>query len=469
MDVVDSRVGLEIAPEFGDADLGDARLSRRLGELARKLADRPGASFPKALDDAELEAAYRFFGNAKVTPEAILAPHFRQSARRSSRCKRIIVAHDTTAFEFGGTSKREGLGHLIKPSAQGFFGHFSLALSADGKRRPLGLLSLETIFRLKKPIGHKKWTPEQSLGESARWLRAVEDLEARLSERVEAVHVMDREGDQYALLAALADANRPFVIRSFQNRRLVDHECRLGECASKATVRLRREVPLSPRRHIKGPKGQRHPARRQRIAKLSFAATAVELKRTSTARARSAATRCVNIIRVFERKPPVGEPAVEWFLLTNLPIDNDDEIAFAVDCYRARSTIEEYFKALKTGCQYEKRQLESAASLLNALALFAPVAWRLLLLRHLARSDRHAPATRALTPKQLEVLSAVAKKPLPARPSVRDAMLAVAKLGGHQTNNGDPGWLVLGRGIHDLLLLEVGWRARELAETCDQS
>jgi hypothetical protein len=47
-----------------------------------------------------------------------------------------------------------------------------------------------------------------------------------------------------------------------------------------------------------------------------------------------------------------------------------------VDCYRGRWTIEEYFKALKTGCQYERRQLETAHSLLNALAILAPVAWR---------------------------------------------------------------------------------------------
>ena len=63
---------------------------------------------------------------------------------------------------------------------------------------------------------------------------------------------------------------------------------------------------------------------------------------------------------------------------------------------------------------------------------------------------------------------AVAKKPLPARPTVRDAMLAIAALGGHVKNNGDPGWLVLGRGLHDLLLLELGWRAREEARS-DQS
>jgi hypothetical protein len=177
----------------------------------------------------------------------------------------------------------------------------------------------------------------------------------------------------------------------------------------------------------------------------------------------------LNVIHVFERHPPRGEPAVEWFLLTNLPIATPEEIAFAVDCYRGRWTIEEYFKALKTGCQYERRQLESAHSLLNALAILAPVAWRLLLLRHLARTDAKTPATAALTPKQLEVLRAVAKTPLRRNPSAREAMLAVARLGGHLKSNGDPGWLVLGRGMHDLLLLELGWRAREVSERSDQS
>ncbi len=458
-----------LSEELADADLGDARLGRRLGLLADRLAERPGESFPKALDDAELEAAYRFFGNDQVTPEAILAPHFRQSARRAGELPRIIVAHDTTQFEFGGQTRREGLGRLIKPSAQGFFGHFSLAMSADTERRPLGVLALETVFRLKKSIGHKTWTRDQSLGESARWLRSVEAVEERLAGRVQAIHVMDREGDQYSVLAAMAEARRPFVIRSFQDRRLAgEDEARLRAVASAAKVTLRREVPLSPRPKLFGPKGDRHPALRHRIARLSFAAASVELKRTADARDANAATLGLNVIHVFERKPPQGQPAVEWFLLTNLPIDTPEAIAFAVDCYRARWTIEEFFKALKTGCQFEKRQLESARGLLNALAIFAPVAWRLLLLRHLARTDRRAPATAALTPKQLEVLRAVARTPLPKRASARDAMLAVAGLGGHLKSNGDPGWLVLGRGMHDLLLLELGWRAKEAARS-DQS
>lgn len=458
-----------LSAELADAELGDARLSKRLGLLVDRIAERPSESFPKALDDAELEAAYRFFGNDQVTPKGILAPHFRQSARRAAELPRVVVAHDTTQFEFGGLTKREGLGRLIKPSAQGFFGHFSLAMSADGARNPLGLLALETVFRLKKSIGHRKWTRDQSLGESGRWLRAVEAVETQLAGRVEAIHVMDREGDQYALLAALDESKRPFVIRSFQDRRLAgEDEARLRAVAAAAKVTLRREVPLSPRPRIRGPKGIRHPARRHRVAKLSFAATSVELKRTVDAPKASSSSLGINVIHVLERKPPKGEPAVEWFLLTSLPIDTAEAIAFAVDCYRARWMIEEFFKALKTGCQFEKRQLESAHSLLNALAILAPVAWRLLLLRHLARSDKRTPASSALTLQQLEVLTAVAKKPLPRRPSARDAMLAVAALGGHLKSNGDPGWLVLGRGMHDLLLLELGWRARD-AQRSDQS
>lgn len=449
-----------LSEEFGDAELGDERLSRRLGILADLVAQRPDVGFPKALDDAELEAAYRFFGNDRVTPEAILAPHFRQSARRAREHECVLVVHDTTEFEFGGQTKREGLGRLLRPG-QGFFGHFSLAVTADGTRKPLGLLSVETIFRLGKAPPRRQRRKSDNRGESMRWRSGIETAEGLLAGGTRAIHLMDREGDSYAILSALDAEKRSFVIRSYQDRVLAgEEEGRLRATAIAAKATLQREVPLSPRPRIKGPKGQRHPARRYRTAALSFAAISVELPRTKDAAATSSPTIPVNVVHVFEKRPPAGEPAVEWFLLTNLPVNTPDAIAYVVDCYRGRWVIEEFFKALKTGCQYERRQLESAKSLLNALAIFAPVAWRLLLLRHMARSDVAAPATSALTPMQIEVLRAVSKRPLPRSPTARDALLAVAALGGHLKSNGDPGWLVLGRGLHDLLLLEMGWRAR---------
>lgn len=453
-----------ISVELGEADLGDERLNRRLGLLADRLAERPGESFPKALNDAELEAAYRFFGNERVSPEEILAPHFRQSARRAAALEHVLVVHDTTQFEFPGHAKRPGLGRLIRPG-QGFFGHFSLAMSADGKRKPLGLLALETVFRLDKAIARGQRKASDNRGESARWRNCIDDAERLLDGKTKAIHVMDREADSYSIFAALSEQQSLFVIRSFQDRVLVgEDESRLRAAARASRATLRREVPLSPRPKIRGPKGKRHPSRRYRLARLSFAATTVELPRTGDARAAESPSLALNVIHVFERKPPPGESPVEWFLLTNLPVDTPDAISFAVDCYRARWSIEEFFKALKTGCQYEKRQLESAESLLNALAIFAPVAWRLLLLRHVARSDEKAAASTALTPTQLAVLRAVSKHPLPAQPTAKQAMLAVAKLGGHLKSNGDPGWLVLGRGFHDLLIMEMAWRARGDAE-----
>ena len=448
------------AAEVAEAALGDRRLNRRLVALAESLADRASDGFPKALDEAELEAAYRFFGNERITPEAILAPHFRQSAKRSSEHSRVLVVHDTSQFEFSGSSPRAGLGRLVNPG-QGFFGHFTLAVAADGSREPLGLLAIETLFRRDKAKPKAQRRSSDSRGESARWPRAIEAAELVLDGKARAIHVMDREGDSFPILECLCSRGRSFVIRSFQNRVLLgDEEHRLRDVAKKAKRKFEREVQLTRRPQLPGAPGRRHPGRSGRVATLSFSATRIEIPSTAKAKQPGRSSLSFNVVYVVERRPPSGEPPVEWFLLTNLPVSNDEQIAFAVDCYRGRWMIEEYFKALKTGCQYEKRQLETAHSLLNAMAVLAPIAWRLLLLRHLARHAPERPASTALTPVQLDVLHAVAKRPLPASPTVKEAMLAVARLGGHLPRNGDPGWLVLGRGMHDLLLLELGWRAR---------
>jgi hypothetical protein len=171
----------------------------------------------------------------------------------------------------------------------------------------------------------------------------------------------------------------------------------------------------------------------------------------------------VNFVHVREIDTNGSEPPVDWMLATTEPIDSVADIERVVDIYRSRWVIEEYFKALKTGCGYEQRQLESEQTLSNALALFVPIAWQLLLLRSLSRESEEAPATEALTETQLSVLAAFSKK-LPPKPTVRQAMLAIAGLGGHIKNNGEPGWLVLGRGFQFLLTLEQGWNASKRSD-----
>src|SRR5689334_16541394 len=112
---------------------------------------------------------------------------------------------------------------------------------------------------------------------------------------------MDREADSYAIFAALSEEQRLFVIRSFYARVLAgDDEAHLRATAKAARTTLRREVPLSPRPKIKGPKGKRHPARRYRIARLKFAAVAIELPRTGDARASQSASLKLNVVYVSE-------------------------------------------------------------------------------------------------------------------------------------------------------------------------
>jgi hypothetical protein len=154
----------------------------------------------------------------------------------------------------------------------------------------------------------------------------------------------------------------------------------------------------------------------------------------------------LNAVHVLEKDPPAGEEPVEWVLLTNLPAQTAQQAARVVDIYRKRWLIEEFFKALKTGCSVERRQLETADSLINMTALFLPIAARLLHLRNLARDAPDTPALAVCSADELEVLKRISIEKLPEQPTAQHVLWAVARLGGHLKSNGNPGWMVLARG-----------------------
>ena len=163
------------------------------------------------------------------------------------------------------------------------------------------------------------------------------------------------------------------------------------------------------------------------------------------------------MVRVWEANPPDGAAPTEWLLYTSEPIETPEQQLRVVDYYRARWTIEEYFKAIKTGCEFEKKQLQDFEGLSNLLATFAPIAYRLLLLRTEVARGSDTPASNVLSTDELDVLRARGRIKLPAKPTVRDAYLAIAALGGHIKYSGNPGWLTLSRGYEKLELLVEGW------------
>lgn len=443
---------MRICDEMRGAVLGDERLSKRTVSIVRQLAAAPAKSFPQATgDDASLEATYRFLNNEAVDPQAVLSPHYRATMERCGQSDAVIVAHDTTEFRF--TGERAELGRLTTTD-NGFLGHFALAMSSD--RVPLGVAGLRTFFR-ERGTRHPKHGERRPLEEreSRRWMDLVREVEERLVGHAKAIHVMDREADFYELLAPLLAADCRFVIRS-----QFDRATELGtirEEVAAAPVRLKRTVDISARPAAQQPrKARRHPPRKARTAQLQASAKRVTILKARQIGHDLPDSVTVNVVRVFEVDPPDGCEPVEWLLLTTEKIRTARDVSTVIDAYRARWVIEEYFKALKTGCAFEKRQLESRHALLNALALLAPIAWRLLLLRSLAREQTDAPAAHVLTALQLRILQRHERTQLQRTATVAEAMLAIAALGGHIKNNGPPGWQVLGRGLEDLMLMERG-------------
>jgi hypothetical protein len=420
--------------------------------------------------ESDLEGAYRLANNLAIEPQQLFDSLAAAAAERAEAARAVLVIHDTTTCGFDHADPDE-VGYLSTGKA-GFFTHYALVLDGSAWRRPLGVVHVETISRKQHSKRGRKnkasgiETARWKDRESARWDRGVEASARLLASCPSVCHVIDREGDSYALLASMVSRGLTFVVRVNHDRKVGDPDD-LAEQWLPIKERVRtldgffeREVALSERKRSSAPRANKgRPVRSARLAHLTFSATAVVVKRPRYLEDPVPKTLTLNVVHVIEPHPPTGEPAVEWLLFTTLPVDSEKQVATVVDNYRARWTIEEFNKVLKTGCAYESREFETLHALLIILAISLPIACELLWLRSQARTQPNSPATVVLTSQQLTILRQLGTRPLPRAPTAHDALWAVAGLGGHQKRNGDPGWLVLYRGMQTLLTYETGYEA----------
>lgn len=463
----------DVVGEFEELLLPDERLSRRVRSFVEAAWKSPSASFPEMLEDtAQLEGGYRLLSNPRVRFDALQEPHVARTVERASQAEEVLVVHDTTEIETPYAPAPE-VGVLLT-GRTGYRAHVSLAVGVqpDGPPRPFGVLSVQTDFRRAPAVPRERkarsgWATARSKDKAfLRWERGIEASAEALQGCSQVIHVADREADSYPLFCKVRQLGHGCVVRLRNDRRarMQDDEVEedwssLGEIASAMEGSFERTVPLSTRGD-KGPPARlkTHPPREARGASLRYCATEVEIKKPHYQPAVLPASLQLWFVRVWEPAPPDGEPPVEWLLLTTESCTSAEEIIRVVDIYRARWVIEDFFKALKTGCAIEKRQLESRHALLNTLALFLPVAVHLLWLRTCARDTPDAPATDVFTPLQLTVLRHRSHRKIPPNPTVVQAMWSLAGLGGHIANNGWPGWQVLGRAFARLVDLAAAWK-----------
>lgn len=456
-----------VASEFSGAELGDGRRTKRLEKIAEAFSAAPDRSLPKiARDAAELEAFYRFFENDAFGLDELVLPHARATAERALDYETVLAIHDLTEFSFPFEDHlREGCQRL--GGRQGFFGEVSLAVAGDGSRKPLGVLGCRTWTKSELPPRvrpNQKSSPKRASHtcgrcEGTRWAEFASQSDELVGGPGRLVHVMDREADGFPLFNLLLQQKRRFVIRITSQRvvELVEENKRANvvEAATRFEAVHEVDVPISRRREKPGFRDRPRDARK---ARLTFRAATVVLRRPNNYKAADfPATLKLNLVWALEEGAPDGTEPIEWILGTTEPIATVDDVIRIVDFYRARWVIEEFFRALKSGCAFERRQLESRGALQKVLAISLVVAWRVLLLRHESRRKPDGPATAALSELQIEILKRTGRLTLPRKPTARQALLAVAALGGHIKNNGEPGLIVLARGMESLLERAVGW------------
>ena len=363
------------------------------------------------------------------------------------------MLHDTTEINPISKSIRE-FNRL-----SGFRAHVSLLVHSTG----------QDVFG---PVGLKLMTrPARQQG---RWLEFVEEAEKCAPENVNLLHVMDSEADSSDIWHALQQNKRRFVIRARYSRQAKTKSGKpslLFDEIEKAPVLGGRNIWVSKR------KGSVYPARRashvsrdQKVIHLKVSAQRIRVNLTKLigkCHHDSGQTAEINVVRAFEKlNASTGRDKVDWILLTSEPIGSLEEVFNVIDIYRHRWLVEEYFKALKTGCQLEKRLLADKKSWWSLTSLMMPIATTLLNLR-LRLDLRMSQASFLISAVQMKILKIKAKEHGYKFKTYSDAQAVIAKLGGHIKWNGPPGWITLLRGYLELRLLEQGWLLAQ-KERCDK-
>lgn len=443
--------------EFGRADLGDARLARRLMGIARDFFGKPQANIPQACGSrARAKAAYRFFDHPDVKMDVVLSSHIEATRDRVRSHPVVLAVQDTTTLDYTAHPATDGLGPLqsIDELSAGLLVHDTMAFAVDGT--PLGLLDLQCWARDGSTQGQaerrKRLPVEQK--ESAKWLRSyrkVAEAQRRAPDTL-IVSVGDREADIYDLFAEAArDPSGPkLLVRAERSRGRKVEQKLLWDHMARQPVAGFLDIPL-PRRG----------SRPARVAQLAIRFAAVTLEPPKASAHPPVPVWAVYAHEVHDDTQIVDDP-LSWMLLTTVETTSHEHACERLAWYTKRWGIEVYHRTLKSGCRIENRQLGTAKRLEACLAVDLVVAWRVY---HLARAGRETPDLPCTVYFQdaewKALVGFVNRNPIPPAepPTLRQAMRMVAGLGGFlgRKGDGEPGAQTIWLGLQRLDDITAAW------------
>ena len=430
--------------ELADAERGDERRTKRLGELANVLGQHPPAALPEACGDGGmLKGASRFFAHDAIEAQDMLQSHGESTYRRLDHASVVLAVHDTTAVNWTRHPATQGLGPLGHTAWHGLLVHTTCALTPE--RVPLGLLAQQGWARDPNDVGKcaRRTHLPISQQESQTWLPS---LDAVCTARdccptIHLVRVGEREAAVSDVLAAARPAGVDRLLRAAWARwrsgpersiwatveappvgdRLLLNVPRRGPQAARAAPWARRFCPVTrcPPRH------------RQREGVPAVTRWAVQVQAVD---------------------PPTDVTPMAWRLLTTVAVDTMAEASERVEWYADRWGMEGWHRLVHSGCRIEERQWASGERVQRCVTRSRVIAWRIFYATMRARAVPDMPCRVWLELDAWQAwYGAIHPCPTPpeAPPSLDQAVRWMAQLGGFvgRRRRDQPGAATLWRGL----------------------
>jgi Transposase Tn5 dimerisation domain len=414
------------------------------------------------------------FDAAEATFEALIQPQWQRTRTLAGECPVVLMIQDTTELDYTTHGECEGLGRFGSgprwKSGAGLLLHNVLAVEPVGENqaRVLGL-AWNKLWARTGPVRQKRRTAKERREngcESDRWIEAVQAI-GKAPPEARFVYVGDREADIFNLYSSCQKHDASFLVR-------VTHLSR-NALAGHVTDEAKVTAPDRPGTSLKqiadsmpvmGGKSIWIPPRSGRAgrwAKCTVSGGAVTIY-SPWNRSRSGKPLCCWTVRVREIDAPEEVEPLEWILLSDEPVNRLEDALRLAGWYALRWMVEQFHQCLKSGCKVEQRQLEHVDRLQPLIGMLCVLAVRLLQLKNNTRLMPQAPALEQVPSHLVRTLARMMKTPA-ENITLRQFTHEVAKLGGFigRKSDGEPGWLTLWRGWHELDLIALGATLKEEA------
>jgi Transposase DNA-binding/Transposase DDE domain len=425
--------------QWSTAALGDARRTRRAVQLGAALASCPEASLPQQTGSwGGLKSAYRLLNEPEVTHTALSEPHWQATRQLARQTPVVLFVQDTSELDFTAHRQTTGLGWIGNTGGRGFFLHSRLAVRPMAGPEILGLAAQQVWTRHEIKKGTEtRAVRSKRRKESDVWAEVVEAIGPAAPDQCW-VSVSDRASDIFSFVRRARAQGWHCLWRVGQNRVVLAGSGR----KAKLLLDWARRLPAQTETVVEL-RGRAEQA--SRTVRLQVAWSEVTLCPPCNGQERQQAPVSGWCVRCWETSK--RKQALEWILFTTLPVTDAASALERIEWYRLRWVVEEYHKALKTGCAIEQRQLQSAQGLQALLGLLAVVAVRLLQLRTVARTAPDTPVSQVVEPELVETVVRF-RGGSTDRMTADQFWRAVAGLGGFlgRKGDGDPGWQTLWRG-----------------------